>query len=117
MSTDRPSTYPPLREVMAEEAERHGHQSGLEITGIQVRLMPNDRLLAYATIILNNAFRISDIRIIEGNRRVFVAMPSRQTKDGNYHDIAHPIDPDFRGYLEQRIIDEYDRVEAEVRGA
>lgn len=117
MSSDRPSTYSPLREVMAEEPDGHCHQSGLEITGIQVRLMVNDRLLGYATIILNNVFRIADIRIIEGDRRLFVAMPSRKDKDGNYRDIAHPIDPDFRNYLEERILDEYDRVEAGARGA
>lgn len=116
MSIDRSPTYPPLREVRAEEAERRGHRSGLEISGIQVRLMVNERLLGYATIILNNAFRISDIRIIEGDQRLFVAMPSRRTKGGNYQDIAHPIDPGFRDYLERRILDEYYRVEAEARG-
>lgn len=117
MSTDRPSTYPPLLEVRAGLAERQCHRSGLELTGIQVRLMPNGRLLGYATIILNNVFRIADIRIIDGDRRLFVAMPSRKDKDGNYRDIAHPIDPDFRNYLEHRILDVYYRVEAEARGA
>lgn len=116
MSTDRPSTYPPLREVRAEVAERRGYQPGLEISDIRVRLTVNGRLRAFASIVLNSVFRVTDIRIIEGDQRFFVAMPSRKYKDGNYQDIAHPVDPDFRHYMEHRILDVYHRAEAEARG-
>jgi stage V sporulation protein G len=81
-----------------------------------VRLVDNDRLRAWATITLNQAFVIKGIRIIRGNQRVFVAMPSKQQKDGKYQDIAHPISKDFRDYLEERILDVYHRVENEGGG-
>ena len=90
----------------------HRHHSGIEITDIQVRLVENERLRAWATITFNGAFVIKGIRVIQGNRRLFVAMPSKQQKDGKYQDIAHPITPDFRDFLEQCILDVHHEIEA-----
>ncbi len=92
------------------------HHSGIEITDIQVRLVDNDRLRAWATITFNGAFVIKGIRIILGNQRLFVAMPSKQQKDGKYQDIAHPINPDFRKFLEESILEVYRIIEAEDGG-
>jgi stage V sporulation protein G len=89
------------------------HESGLVVTDVQIRLEDNDRLRAWATITLNGAFVVKGIRVIQGNSRLFVAMPSKQQKDGKYQDIAHPINPDFRDYLEHRVLDVYHRVESE----
>jgi stage V sporulation protein G len=90
----------------------HRHSSGIEITDIQVRLVDNERLRAWATITFNGAFVIKGIRVIQGNRRLFVAMPSKQQKDGKYQDIAHPITPDFRDFLEQCILEMHAEIEA-----
>jgi stage V sporulation protein G len=89
------------------------HDSGLVITDVQVRLVDNDRLRAWATITFNGVFVVKGIRVIQGNTRLFVAMPSKQQKDGKYQDIAHPINPDFRDFLERRILDVYHRIDAE----
>ncbi len=91
----------------------HRHHSGIEITDVQVRLVDNERLRAWATITFNGAFVIKGIRVIQGNRRLFVAMPSKQQKDGKYQDIAHPITPDFRDFLEQRILEVHGEIEAD----
>jgi stage V sporulation protein G len=89
------------------------HESGLVITDVQVRLVDNDRLRAWATITFNGVFVVKGIRVIQGNTRLFVAMPSKQQKDGKYQDIAHPINPDFRDFLERRILDVYHRIDSE----
>lgn len=78
-----------------------------------MRLVDNERLRAWATITLNGSFVVKGIRVIQGNTRLFVAMPSKQQKDGKYQDIAHPITPDFRDYLEQCVLDVHQRCEAE----
>lgn len=101
----------------ADEPYRRPHHSGLEITDVQVRLVDNDRLRAWATITFNSAFVVKGIRIIQGNSRIFVAMPSKQQKDGKYQDIAHPINPDFRAHVENCILEVYHRIEAESGGA
>ena len=80
----------------------------LVITDVQVRpVSNNERLRAWVTITFNDAFVIKGIRIIKGHSRLFVAMPSRQQKDGSFQDVAHPINPEFRRYLEESIIGVY----------
>lgn len=93
--------------------DRGNHPSGLVITDVQVRpVANNDRLRAWVTITFNDAFVVKGIRIIQGHTRLFVAMPSRQQKDGSFQDVAHPITPDFRDYLERLIVGTYRRVAA-----
>ncbi len=104
---------PPTERWAPDDSALEEHPSGLSITDVQVRLVDNDRLRAWATITLNNAFVVKGIRIIRGNQRVFVAMPSKQQKDGKYQDIAHPISKDFRDFLEHRILAVYHQVESE----
>lgn len=85
----------------------------LVISDVQVRpVSNNEKLRAWVTITFNDAFVVKGIRIIKGHSRLFVAMPSKQQKDGTFQDIAHPIDSDFRNYLEDRIIDVYVRLTA-----
>jgi len=113
----RPQSSPPEPERWEpDDSAFEEHPSGLAITDVQVRLVDNDRLRAWATITLNNAFVVKGIRIIRGNQRVFVAMPSKQQKDGKYQDIAHPISKDFRDFLEHRILAVYHQVESESEG-
>lgn len=90
----------------------------MEITEIRISLRDDNKLKAFASITLDNCFVIRGLKIIEGAKGVFVAMPSRKRPDGTYQDVAHPINNETRDWMEQRIIESYererDRVEAEA---
>ena len=81
----------------------------MEVTEVRVFLADEDdeRLKAYATVTFDNCFVVRDLKIINGNNGLFVAMPSKKRKDGSYKDIAHPIHSDFRQALETTILDKY----------
>jgi stage V sporulation protein G len=82
----------------------------MEIT--EVRVFPvssEERLKAYATITIDNAFLVRDLRVISGNTGLFVAMPSRKMKDGSFKDIAHPLNSATRMMIEARVLAEYER--------
>jgi stage V sporulation protein G len=64
-----------------------------------------------ATVVIDNAFAIHDIRIIEGDNGLFIAMPSRKTATGEYKDIAHPINTDVRTMFQNVILEEYQKAE------
>ena len=76
----------------------------------EVRVHPvndNDKLKAFASIALDDAFMIRDLRIISGNNGLFVAMPSKKKKDGTYRDTAHPLNPETRKMIEETVLNEY----------
>ena len=87
----------------------HTMYNDLKITDATVRVPPNpdDKLKAFATIILNDAFVVSDIKIIQGHQGLFVAMPSRRRKDGTFRDVAHPINATVREMIEERLLKLY----------
>ncbi len=79
----------------------------------EVKVYPakdNGRLKAYATIVFDNDFIVRDLKVIEGNKGLFVSMPSRRRKDGSFRDIVHPLNSETRSSIEKQIIEEYDRV-------
>jgi len=81
----------------------------MEITDIRVRKVAGEgKLKAYVTVTFDDCFVIHNVKIIEGKSGVFIAMPSRKTRTGEYKDVAHPINPDFRAELQMRILDKYD---------
>ncbi len=83
----------------------------MEITEVKVFPAKDDgRLKAYATIVFDNAFIIRDLKVIEGHKGLFVSMPSRKRKDGTFRDVVHPLNPETRRLIEERVIDEYNRV-------
>ena len=82
---------------------------GLEITEVRISLRDDDKLKAFASMTFNDAFVIRGLKIIEGTNGMFVAMPSRKRPDGTYQDIAHPINNDSRKFIEDRILDEYEK--------
>lgn len=85
----------------------------MKITEIKVfPAKENGRLKAYATIVFDNDFIVRDLKIIEGNKGLFVSMPSRRRKDGSFRDIVHPLNSETRSMIEQNIIQEYERVAA-----
>ena len=87
----------------------------MEITSVTVHKFEKDgnRMKGIATIVIDNAFAIHDIRIIEGDNGLFIAMPSRKTATGEYRDIAHPINTDIRTMFQNAILEEYNKADAE----
>jgi stage V sporulation protein G len=83
----------------------------LEITGIAIRPYSagDDKLKAFASIVLNEAFIIKDLKIIEGNNGRFVAMPSRRGKDGVFRDVAHPLNQETRAWVERIVLAAYEK--------
>ncbi len=78
----------------------------LKITDIRVRIVKKDdsKLKAVASITIDNSFVVHDIKIIEGTEGYFIAMPSRKTNEGEYKDIAHPINTGTREELRELIL-------------
>ena len=82
----------------------------MDITEVRVFPVNNEeRLKAYATITIDGVFLIRDLRIINGNAGLFVAMPSRKMKDGTFKDIAHPLNSETRQAIEQKVLAEYEQ--------
>ena len=81
----------------------------MEITSVTVRKFEKDgnRMKGIATVVIDNSFAIHDIRIIEGDNGLFIAMPSRKTATGEYRDIAHPINTDVRNMFQDVILEEF----------
>jgi stage V sporulation protein G len=81
----------------------------MNITEVRVSLREDAKLKAFASITLDNCFVIRGLKIIEGKTGTFVAMPSRKRKDGEYQDIAHPINNEAREEMESIVLAEYRR--------
>jgi stage V sporulation protein G len=82
----------------------------MEITDIRIKKVESDnKLKAYVTITFDNCFVVHNLKIIMGQFGRFVAMPSRKTRDGEFKDIAHPINSDFRRKIQARILEEFDK--------
>lgn len=79
----------------------------MEITEIRITLRDDDKLKAFASITLDGMMVIRGLKIIEGANGTFIAMPSRQRRDGTYQDIAHPINRTGREWLENQVITAY----------
>ena len=86
----------------------------MEITDIRIkRVSTGGKLKAYVTVTFDDCFVVHNLKIISGKAGTFIAMPSRKTKTGEYKDIAHPINSEFRHRIQSEIIDEYEKVRDE----
>jgi len=81
----------------------------MEITEVRLTLRSEDRLKAFVSITFDDAFVVRGLKVIEGNTDLFVAMPSRRRKDGEFRDIAHPINNETRQMIEDAVFQEYRR--------
>ena len=81
----------------------------MEITEVKITLRDEPKLKAFANVTFDNEFVVRGIKVIEGQNGLFIAMPSRKGKDGQYRDIAHPINNEMRERLERAVIDEYNK--------
>lgn len=80
----------------------------MKITDVRIKRVSTDsRMKAIVSVTFDNEFVIHDIKIIEGQDKLFTAMPSRKTPEGEYKDIAHPINSDMRAKLEDEILAKY----------
>ena len=84
----------------------------MKITSVSIRKVNNEnRMRGIASVTFDDCFAVHVIRIIEGDKGLFTAMPSRKTNDGEYHDVAHPITQECRKMFEDAIIDAYNKEE------
>lgn len=82
----------------------------MNITDIKIRKIHNEgKMKAVVSVTIDNAFVVHDIKIIDGNNGLFVAMPSRKISDEEYRDIAHPINSSARSSMQDMIFDEYNK--------
>lgn len=81
----------------------------MEITKVNLRLVENmNKVRAIASVTFDDEFVVNDIRLVEGDKGYFVAMPSRKLPDGNYKDVAHPIKTEMREKIQKAVLAEYE---------
>ena len=85
----------------------------MKITSVNVHKFSKEgsRMRGIASVLLDDSFAVHDIRIIEGEKGLFIAMPSKKTPSGEYRDIAHPINPEVRSMFEEAIFKAYEEAE------
>jgi len=82
----------------------------MKITDVRIRKIAKDgKMKAIVSITLDDEFVVHDIKVIEGEKGLFIAMPSRRTTTGEYKDIAHPINSQTREQIQEMILNEYQR--------
>ena len=83
----------------------------MQITDVRIRkIAAEGKMKAIVSVTFDNEFVVHDIKVIEGQSGLFIAMPSRKTPDGEFKDIAHPINTDTREKIQQAILGEYEKV-------
>ena len=89
------------------QAEK-GDLNSMQITDVRVRKVTKEgKLKAVVSITIDNEFVVHDIKVIEGEKGLFIAMPSKKALDGVYRDIAHPINSGTREKIQNTILDRY----------
>ena len=85
-----------------------GGELGMNITDVRIRKIGSEgKMKAVASVTFDNEFVVHDIKVIEGQNGLFIAMPSRKTPDGEYRDIAHPINSDTRDKLQSLVLERF----------
>jgi stage V sporulation protein G len=79
----------------------------MEITDVKVIPVDDEKLKAFVSIVFDQCFVVTDIKIIHGPKGLFVSMPSKKRKDGTFKDIAHPLNNQMRQYLEDKVLTVY----------
>ena len=84
----------------------------MQITDVRIRKVEKEgKMKAVASITIDNEFVVHDIKIIDGDKGLFIAMPSKKTLDGEYRDIAHPINSETRDRIQRSVIQAYKATE------
>lgn len=82
----------------------------MKITRVLVRQVEMNKVRAIASITIDDEFVVHDLRVVEGDKGLFVAMPSRKLPNGEYRDIAHPINTETRETVQTAVLDEFQRM-------
>lgn len=86
----------------------------MQITDVRVRTVAKEgKMRAVVSITIDDVFVVHDIKVIEGEKGLFIAMPSRKASDGEYRDIAHPINKETRDEIQTLILKKYEEAAAE----
>lgn len=80
----------------------------MQITDVKIFPVNEDRLKAYVTITIEGCFVVRDLKVIQGPQGLFVAMPSKKRKDGQFRDIAHPLNQETRQLIEDMVFEAYE---------
>ena len=89
----------------------------MQVTDVRVRKIAKEgRMKAVVSITLDQEFVVHDIKVIEGDKGLFIAMPSKRTADGEYKDIAHPINSSARDAIQKVILESYEKALSEPDG-
>jgi stage V sporulation protein G len=87
----------------------------MQITDIRVRKVTSEgKMKAVVSVTFDDVFVVHDIKVIDGKEKLFIAMPSRRTKEGEFKDIAHPINTSLRDELQEAILSKYEEILAEL---
>lgn len=87
----------------------------MEITEVKVFPIQEEKLKAFVSIVFDHCFMVNDIKIIQGRDGLFISMPSRKKKNGEFKDVAHPLNNETRRMIEEKVLAEYDHA-LEERG-
>jgi len=79
----------------------------VEITDVRVYPVRDDKVRAFVSIVFDRCFMVNDIKVIQGKDGLFVSMPSRKRKSGEFKDVAHPLNSETRKWVEERILRAY----------
>jgi len=82
----------------------------MEITEVKVFPVSEEKLKAFVSIVLDGCFMVNDIKVIRGKDGLFISMPSRKKKNGEFKDVAHPLNNETRQLIEDSVLDEYERI-------
>lgn len=87
----------------------------MQVTDIRIRKINTEgRMKAIVSITFDDAFAVHDIKVVEGDKGLFVAMPSKRMPDGEYKDIAHPISSEVREVIQTAVLKEYEKALADL---
>ncbi|CDF59078.1 septation regulator SpoVG [Thermobrachium celere] len=90
----------------------------MKVTDVRVRKITNEgKMKAIVSVTFDNELVVHDIKVIEGQNGLFIAMPSRKTPDGQFKDIAHPINSETREKIQQAILAEYEKAKNNLENA
>lgn len=81
----------------------------MKITAVNMRLVDREKVKAFASITIDDEFVVHDLRIVQGEKGLFVAMPSRRLPNGEFRDVAHPIKSEIREMVQNAVLEEYER--------
>ncbi len=85
----------------------------MQITEVKVFPIQEDKLKAFVSVVFDGCFMVNDIKVIQGRDGLFISMPSRKKKNGEFKDVAHPLNNETRRMIETRVLAEYERAVGE----